>query len=597
MNRFKFGALVAALLAASAGLAHPSGEPETARPVFEEAVEVRLVEVEVAVTTRKGEPVPDLSAEDFELTVNGERRTLDSFSAPGPAVPSPDEAVEGADQVPAPATPEPLYLAVYVDRSFMEDGDFDMVRELLPKFLERSLGADDQVLLATSGAELRILVPFEPPGARLAEELRLLEGSGVGGKLASDARLLVREMRRLTQIDEQRRVREEIYLPLLARIETFYRESLGGMVSSSDHLARLVDTLVGLPGRQQILYIGGPVPSAEAGRLFEVWRDTFERSAQENDLINPSGAVQEVRRVATKSMARNRNFGAAAEIFGHLADAAAGSGITFHTLGLENLRRSANAFASRADVGIGSHGLTAVSPDISADGRAGLEMDDGLRTLSGRTGGLHFQGRRKIDLFLDQVSRDLKDRYVLGFYAEPAETQYKIDVELVDRKQNRKLNLRHRRHADVQTASQELAQRTLSALVSASPMPNPLGADVTVNMADHREKESLLTVSVRLPAARLTLLDEGDRHTGRLWIYAVGARLGDKPSPVVRAPVTLTFRPDQIPPAPEQQVEYQMQVSVPAGADRLAISVRDDFGPTESTVAIDLVPFDEAFSG
>lgn len=594
---------LAATLAAAVAILSPSWSPpltaqgpaQKPAQVFEEAVEVRLVEIEVAVTTRKGESVDGLSTEDFRLEVNGEARSLDTFAAPQGRIDVAETAVAlGPDEPALPeVTPEPLFLAVYVDRSFMEEGDFDMVRDLLPAFLDESLGPQDQVLLATSGAELRVLVPFEPPGERLGQELDLLEGSGLGGKLASDSRLLMREMRRMTQIDAERRVREEIYLPLLSRIETFYRESLGSMVASSEQLARLVDTLMGLPGRQQILYIGGPIPSAEAARLFEVWRDTFERSVQDNDLMTASGPVQEVRRLATNVSARNRSFNAAAEVFGHLGDAAAGSGITFHTLGLENLRRSANAFASRADVAIGTHGLTAVSPDVSADGRATLEMDDGLRTLSGRTGGLHFQGRRKIDRFLGQVSRDMTDRYVLGFYAAPTDQSYKVKVELTDRQKRRKLNLRYRRNAEARAAAQELAQRTLSALVAGSPMANPLNADVTVNMADHRADESILTLSVSLPLAKVALLDEGDRHTGRLWIYAVGARLGGKPSPVVRAPVVLSLKPDQIPAQPEQRVEYQLQVTVPAGSDRLAVSVRDDFGPTESTVGLDLVPFDD----
>lgn len=575
----------------------PTAGAQSAAPAeaFGETVEVRLVEIEVAVEDRKGRPVEPLSADSFVLEINGEPRSLDAFTAPTvgrPAAPTPEEPVANRVDLPQ-ATPQPLYLAVYVDRNFMEDGDFDETRRLLPKFLDEVLSPGDQVLLATSGSELRVVMPFQSDLSKLNEELADLGGNGTGGKLASDARLLTQEMRRMTQIDAQRRTRQEVYLPILDRIEMFYRESLGGMLAASDHLARLVDTMIGLPGRRQILYVGGPVPSAEAKRLFEVWRDTFERSVDGNDLLTPTPEVRRIRRTATQAMSRNKDFAAASQVYGQLAGSAAGSGITFHTLGLENLRRSANFMASRADVAIGSHGLLANSPDVTADSRATLEIDDGLRTLSGRTGGLHFLGRRHIDKFLGRVGDDLRGRYVLGFYAQPAAEPYRVEVKLKDRRLNRKLNLRYRRQADVSSSVQELAQRTLSALITEQALANPLRADVVVQRVDQREGEAYLTLMVKVPMEGLAFLDQGDQQKGMLWIYATGAQLGKKPAPVVRTPVALNIPTSKLDIARGQRLEYELKIALPAGANRLAVSVRDDYGPTESTLAMHLPPLAE----
>ena len=46
---------------------------------FEDAVEVRVVEVEVWVQSRNGEPVTGLGREDFELVVDGDSQDIEYF--------------------------------------------------------------------------------------------------------------------------------------------------------------------------------------------------------------------------------------------------------------------------------------------------------------------------------------------------------------------------------------------------------------------------------------------------------------------------------------------------------------------------------------
>ncbi|MCG8455429.1 MAG: hypothetical protein MI919_04040, partial [Holophagales bacterium] len=101
------------------------------RPVFEESVEVHLMNVEVFVSDRKGRPIRGLEVEDFELYENGELMEITHFAeAKGStAVGTVDfgrgkVGGEGADTADLPAFTEssvvaPSYLVVFVDNTHL----------------------------------------------------------------------------------------------------------------------------------------------------------------------------------------------------------------------------------------------------------------------------------------------------------------------------------------------------------------------------------------------------------------------------------------------------------------------------------------------
>ncbi len=84
--------VIGAWPAAAQTVAPQTVAPQTAAgtPAFRDTVDVRLVNVEVWVTDRRGEPVTGLDAGDFEVREDGKRVAISNFAeirAPAPAAP------------------------------------------------------------------------------------------------------------------------------------------------------------------------------------------------------------------------------------------------------------------------------------------------------------------------------------------------------------------------------------------------------------------------------------------------------------------------------------------------------------------------------
>src|SRR5215213_10895805 len=98
-------------------LAEPAARSQP--PVFEEVIDVRVVNVEVVVTDADGKRVRGLSPADFRLLVDGREVPLDYFSeiADGRAA-TPPATAEGSAAPVSPAEPVGRSYLVFIDDSF-----------------------------------------------------------------------------------------------------------------------------------------------------------------------------------------------------------------------------------------------------------------------------------------------------------------------------------------------------------------------------------------------------------------------------------------------------------------------------------------------
>lgn len=582
------------------------GFEETA---FEEAVEVRLVEVETWVTDRKGRPVYGLTRDDFQMVVDGEPQPIEHFESSRPVAADhrPDSSTDAA-QGPSSAAPDgprdPLYLAVYLDRHFLHVDDLEPAKRQIQDFLETSLGPEDRVLLAVAGEELQVLVPFAAGAGPVIDKLETLKGSSTGGKLAADYRAIFRDLRMEqqaratnqiaagTNLDTTRVLRKAEPSTYLQEIEAFHREAAGEMRIAAEQMLELVATLTGLQGRKQVLYVGGPLPTLDAQTLFEAWRDAFQRALDDSDFFRTAQEDSlNVQRAVADAAARHGNFRVGADIFREVATAAAIADITVHTLGLTNLRRSRAKLASRADVEVGTLGR-GVGTSPLVDTRAQLALDDGMRALAHMTGGRHTEGRRRVGQFFDQVSRDLASRYVLGFIAEPSpgtEPQV-VKVELRNPQDRRRYTVRHRERFMVKTRNIELAERTQSALLMAASNSehNDLNIELELYAPEARVEDWVLNLAVRVPMSKLTLIPDRGTHLGRLTLFAAAGRLGGTLTPVMKSELPVRIADGDLQTALGRRAEYIFTLRTPKDPGRVAVTVRDELGPTEATVSLDV---------
>lgn len=628
---------------------------------FDDRVEVRLVEVDVRVTDDEGELVEGLEADDFRLSVDGEEREIEYFTAVSAGAllaageddeVAATEAVESARAArrslprlsPDPASQE-RYLVVYVDRHFLDPAELDRARLALQEFLRQDVPPGTRVMVATGDDTLRVLQRFTTEPALVADTVDAMELPEGRAAWRRQYDLAMREIHKLHDVGrsgregvaprsltdwrndregEARRAErgqgprnpggdflnqgEDVGRAELAQsdprlslqmIEEFEQRVEARINRSAASLGRMLRAMSGLRGEKTLLYVGGTLPSNAARTLFELWQDTYGNLADQADAVGRS-----VRKRGFESGIRGANleraetYGRSIELVEQVAQLANAADVTIHGLDVAvkgRLGRSARDVEhhrSGADMG----GI------VSSDTRLGRRPDSGISMLADRTGGRSEYQRRFEDFFAG-VRDHLRGRYVLAFTAEVADPDgeardggkkaetpddgvREIEIELRDRTGERKrYALHHRRGVAVKSLEQETREQTLAALAMDVSAANPLEIEVAAGepVPGGDGEAASLPLSVKVPMAGLALVPDQQAHAGRLSIYVAVGDLGREVA-MAKSEVPVRIPNRDLLTAFGRTVDYRLQVAAPPGAQRVAVTVRDEYRPSDSTV-------------
>ena len=185
--------------------AAPPAKPSAAKPAapaastakadepFVETVNVGVVNVDVYVTDKKGNPVTGLAKNDFQLLENDRPVEITNFYAVnnGKSV-TPLTSIETAATAPAPGAPpspaemekiqtpedQRLRLIVYIDNYNLRPFNRNRVMRELRAFIGQNLGKDDLMMLATYDRELHIRHTFTSDPSLIAAGMLDIEKIG-----------------------------------------------------------------------------------------------------------------------------------------------------------------------------------------------------------------------------------------------------------------------------------------------------------------------------------------------------------------------------------------------------------------------------------
>lgn len=187
-SRFARAILVLALGVPVAMFPTPSADAE--KPSFEGSTNVVQVEVPVNVTTRSGEPVRGLTAEDFEVFDSGKKQKLVGFDVIDLTSLEAMEAAQRYEELPAVARRHFLFL---FDLSFSSPTAILKARQAAQAFVLESLHPTDLAAIATFSLEHgpRLVVTFTPDRAQLAQAIDTLGLTRRSGGLEDPLRFVV----------------------------------------------------------------------------------------------------------------------------------------------------------------------------------------------------------------------------------------------------------------------------------------------------------------------------------------------------------------------------------------------------------------------
>jgi VWFA-related protein len=570
-----------------------SAQDEPAATQYTEEIEVRVIDVDVVVTDRRGNPITGLTREDFELYENGRRVDIDYFSriAGGRIadMPAPDGELEEALQQRAALT-----WVIFIDHTNMTPQIRIQAMRQLQMFLQGAITRGDRGLIALNdGRSFRIRQGVTDDPKLLLRILAKMERERMSvSPTRSRANALLNHMRRSeADMGAGSGVRDET---------EFMAQTSGGEIDALIHeeaartraailaMGALLDSLARMEGRLALVYVGAGFNTLPAADLAEVWRARYAELGKHPSEPRPEEEKLSIERELTR-----------------LYDNLSTLRVSVYTI---HGGEQGGGPTSVEDSGIVNVNL----PMETSTGIAALTEAGNARDIAERTGGLYFRVTPGLAGRLEAARRDFDDYYSVGYKpgGSPGDTRHigvKVSVPGA--------HVRHRRTVRERTGEEKAAGAVVASMVqpvpravrkvAPAPIPtsvataaNPLGIFIEVNAP----KGQFITFNFSFQLESLTFVKQGNVHRARFVmhfalvgrdgaVYPLESREQTLTAPVVSAADLVSTEEQYVSHAWHVDVSpLRVPMGVPARERgmQLYVTVEDRFSGTRSVVTVPL---------
>jgi VWFA-related protein len=479
--------MFAALFAVAAALAVPAFAQEQR---FAEEVDVRVIDVDVIVTDRQGNPLLNLTRENFQLLEDGRPVEIRYFSRIADGRLSDEPALAAGETTQTAAAPagahSPVTWVFFMDQTSMQPSRRNMTLKQLRAFVDRAMLPGDKVMVANNdGASLRIEQGPTEDRSAIITTFTKLEGKGVHqGNATSRASQVRMELSRVSDEDPQA---DYLATELAQQIALIIEEEEMRTKNAVAAIDALVDTLAKMEGRLAFVYVGAGFNTLPGQALTDAFRARFPARATDPAAPKPEERRQWIERQITG-----------------LYEKLSATRVTVYTVQAGDTWMVSAEQQNRQTIG----------GDIEG---ASSELAEGAsaRELAQRTGGLYFRANPQLAQQLDRVRSDLSNYYSLGYVpqGDPGVThRVRIKVNVDGARVRHRETVRERTHPE-EAARVEIARlvqpQVAATLPKAAPSEaNPLGIAIQAQ-APKREnwaKEFTLPFNFSIQLETLTFV-------------------------------------------------------------------------------------------
>jgi VWFA-related protein len=534
--------ILAAAIALPATAQRKPAEPEVPRLV--ENIDVRVINVDVIVTDRRGNFVSGLKKDDFEILENGVPKTVSNFyEVEGNRAKNVAIADEVGGKVTAPAAavavPEEMKRRIifYIDNLSLNPFNRNRVFQQMRDFLKSAMRPGDEAMIATYNRSMKVRVPFTRDIGQIESILdSLARESGLGVAARSE------------QKSVQDRIRDaRSYDDALATARSYAASVEHDLRTSVASLNALMSTLAGVEGKKILVLTSEGFP-------MQPGRDMFQ-------------FIEEVGRekgwgVVGSTVIEGMTYDGT-QLIQSVGKAANANNITLYTIHAAGLmgNNEYSAENARPTSGLVSHAALS-------------NTTESMQMMANLTGGLASVNTNNFDLAFQKIQKDLDAYYSLGYRAgtERVDRQRYLQVKV----KNKDYRVRARQTFVEKSMYAEMSDRVIASLLYRV-KDNDLG--IIARIGEPRAIDDGLyrvNVDIQIPMPSLTLLPQGDvEYVGGFDVYVVVGNKDNDMSDVARKSHQLRIPAAEIGRIKGKIYTYTLELVIERGLNKISIGVVD----------------------
>ncbi len=600
------GARALAALAVLTLLAAPLAA-QGSEAVFSETIDVNIVNVEVVVTDKSGQPVTGLTRDDFEILEDGKPMAVTNFYAVDqPAVNLGEGDVPGQEVSSRPgSTTQGLNLIVFIDNLNIRPQNRKLLFEKLRTRLSEDAIPGSQIMLATMNNRVEVAQGFTKDINQVFAALDVIEKqTSIHALIDGERTMFMSQLGRAStrgmacnrtrppggtsgggggiqgdpQFDEAIRVAQN----LAGTVRTLGEQRYQAARATVGSLAAFSDTLGGLPGRKALLYLSDGIPMRPADAISEAWIAKYDQWFQlnENAIRNCSRypeAVADLQRALTASSSSSLDLHSD---FNRLTAKASDNRVAFYPV--SNSGRG-SSFVSAANPG--SSDGTSNQMMRSAMIAEATSRDASLLQIAEDTGGEAFTGNANIGELVNRADRDFNFFYSLGYTPperDPGNAFHKIEIKV----KRDGVKARHIKGYHEKTWRDRLGDMAVAAALY-DIESNPLGIQLLPEEPVQVGKTHKVKVMVQIPFKSVQMLSDEGKYKASLSVLVVVRDNKGGFSKPRRFDLPVEIPNAQILAARQQAAVYPLELVLKKGDRRVAVGVRDHIGQTASVLKLD----------
>lgn len=541
-------ALIAAVAIAAPLFAQKKNqEPESPRLV--ENIDVRIINVDVIVTDKRGNFIPNLTADDFTILENSVPKPITNFYEVQGSVAK--NVVEEAP-VEAPVVPEATKKEVaenmkrriifYVDNLSLSPFNRNRVFQQMKDFVREAMRPGDEAMIATYNRSMKVRVPFTRDIVQITSMLDSLQKeSGLG--------IANRSERKSTED----RIRESSsYNDAIATARQYASSVEHDLRQGVSSLNALMTTLAGVEGKKILVLTSEGFPMQPGREMFYFIEDV----AREKGWTG-SGST----------MLEGMSFDGT-NLIQSVAKTANANNITMYTVHAAGLTGGTEMSAEHAQP---------ISAQVSQ--AASSNSTESMQLMAEMTGGLASVRTNNFKLAFDKIQQDLESYYSLGYRAgtERVDRQRYLQVRM----KNKDYRVRNRQTFVEKSMYAEMSDRVIASLLYRV-KDNDLGILTRIGTPLPTEDGYYhVPVDIQIPMQALTLLPQGDaEYVGGFDLYVVVANKDNDMSEVARKSHQVRVPAAQFKELSGKFYTYTLELLMEKGLNKISIGVVDQVSNT-----------------